>query len=227
MGWMEGQDDPQGQTTDYYDHAYGHGYGISHPESHVVRLYHQRLKTLGFDVPRRVLDYGCGNGTHARFFRSLGHQVVGMDTSRVAIDIAKGLDQDHGDDYMVAPSGDFAGIEDQSLDFFFSNQVLYYIDPRDWNEFQQSLVRILKPGGLVYGSFISKKNHLFSVSRPSGDGRHVYESEGEGCTYLRYLGSKDEMKNLFPGFDVLMAGDYDCDVGLGSIHHYQILGRKS
>lgn len=46
-------------------------------------------KTMPDFVKGRVLDIGCGAGRHSIYLQNLGHEVVGIDASPIAIEVAK------------------------------------------------------------------------------------------------------------------------------------------
>ena len=63
-----------------YQKKYRSGYGINFPEGHVIR--HSKF----FRNKERVLDFGCGNGTHLNFFRTLNvKNLYGVETSSFAL----------------------------------------------------------------------------------------------------------------------------------------------
>ena len=75
-----------------YINKYQQGYGIVYPEAHVIRLYEKFLKfEMGIDRAegQRILDFGCGSGTHLEYFLSKGFDVYGIDVIPQAIEQAQ------------------------------------------------------------------------------------------------------------------------------------------
>ena len=55
-----------------YSMKYSSGYGLTVPDGHIIRIQRQildyELHLQGGDL----LDFGCGNGTHAKWLREAG-----------------------------------------------------------------------------------------------------------------------------------------------------------
>lgn len=53
-----------------YEKKYKNGYGIQFPEGHIIRIYNNIIK--GYfnkgNKGLKLLDFGCGNGIHSKFF---------------------------------------------------------------------------------------------------------------------------------------------------------------
>ena len=45
------------------------GYGVEYPDGHVIRFYERILKYKLNKTSGILLDFGCGNGTHAKYFK--------------------------------------------------------------------------------------------------------------------------------------------------------------
>lgn len=58
------------------------------PEHRAARFAHDVLARFGDSRPLRVLDLGCGTGRDAGHLAALGHEVVGLDSSRSMIEYA-------------------------------------------------------------------------------------------------------------------------------------------
>jgi SAM-dependent methyltransferase len=67
---------------------------------------------------RRAVDFGCGTGRSARFLKSLGLQVVGVDISSEMV--ARARQRDPGGDYRVIRDGDFDSLPRGDFDLVVS-----------------------------------------------------------------------------------------------------------
>ena len=92
------------------------GYGIKYPEGHVIR----HLKY--FKNKNSILDFGCGNGTHLRFFSEIKiKKIYGVDTSKI-------VDQIRSNKFKIFKIGEHENLIkklNRKFDVIFSNQVLY------------------------------------------------------------------------------------------------------
>lgn len=106
------------------------------------------------DWPRgRVLVPGCGLGLEPQEWARQGFEVVGMDFSPKAIELAKARDTDKSVDYRV---GDILNPPEElrgQFDMVFEQTCYCAIDPRDRPRYRRSVIELLKPGGWLVGVF--------------------------------------------------------------------------
>lgn len=62
-----------------YQEKYNQGYGVIYPEGHVIRFYERFLKHERKMNGGKILDFGCGSGTHMKYFLDKGFEVFGVD----------------------------------------------------------------------------------------------------------------------------------------------------
>jgi ubiquinone/menaquinone biosynthesis C-methylase UbiE len=103
----------------------------------------QTLQQIGGN-PRRILDYGCGQGKWTPLLRSIypDAEIVGIDISAVAI--AKASQKFPQYQFLVF-DGERAGLEDSSFDLVFSFHVLEHV--LDVASSIRDIERLLRPGG--------------------------------------------------------------------------------
>jgi SAM-dependent methyltransferase len=66
------------------------------------------------DRPHRVIELGCGDGRDAMFFASFGHEVIGVDASRTAVEACRLLAEALGEDALFVMAGiDEPGLADR------------------------------------------------------------------------------------------------------------------
>lgn len=68
-----------------YQGKYESGYGVIYPEGHIIRFYERFLKYEKKISQGKILDFGCGNGTHMKYFKDKGFEVFGVDIVPEAI----------------------------------------------------------------------------------------------------------------------------------------------
>jgi len=94
-----------------------------------------------------VLDYGCGSAKAAVVFAQAGARVFGFDVSPNAIHTGRrrAAINDVGDRvHLSVMSGNRLAYPDDSFDYVFGYEILYYIGGLD---FGREVLRVLKPGG--------------------------------------------------------------------------------
>lgn len=217
----------------YYEKAYEKGYGIMFPESHVIRWYERVLKyELKIDGSngQKLLDFGCGNGTHAMFFSSKGFETYGVDIDERAISKAKERMSDNsGHFYSMSPLEDISRVFNTKFDIFFSNQVLYYFSNDNLKKILEMFKSMLNENAIVFITMISKKNYLYEhVVETGDDGLSLIRLDGriKGESYLNFTNDTVELNKKLSIFEPLFIGDYDCSFMEGdSRHHFIFTGR--
>lgn len=103
----------------------------------------QTLEQVG-NHPRRILDYGCGQGKWTPLLRDMfpGAEIVGIDISEVAIAKASGKFPQH---QFLVFDGDRAPLDDGGFDLVFSFHVLEHV--LDIAASIKDIARLLRPGG--------------------------------------------------------------------------------
>ena len=94
----------------------------------------------------RVLEYGCGTGSHSREMARRGAAVVGIDISSVGIDVARQRARDQGIDgirYEVMDAEDMT-FADSGFDLVIGEGILHHLS---LETSYAELARVLKPTG--------------------------------------------------------------------------------
>jgi ubiquinone/menaquinone biosynthesis C-methylase UbiE len=99
------------------------------------------------------LDIGCGVGAHMVRLLDHGFKVTGIEPSaemrRLA---AKNIPADLVSDGSVLQ----LPVSDSSIDFVYAIEVFRYLDARDNAQGHREIVRVLKPGGIYFGTYVNK-----------------------------------------------------------------------
>lgn len=100
------------------------------------------------EVTGSVLDVGCGTGEHALFFAERGHEVLGIDTSSLAIRKAKEKAAARGlrVQFLVWNALDLAGLK-RTFDTVIDSGFFHVLSDEDRPAFAKSLATVLAPGG--------------------------------------------------------------------------------
>lgn len=106
------------------------------------------LDAIEGDPPFSILDLGCGPGRDLYFFRSLGHDVTGLDGSKKFVAMARahsGCEVLHQDFLaMDLPDGRFDGV--------FANASLFHVPSRELPRVLVEIRGALKSRGVLFAS---------------------------------------------------------------------------
>jgi len=162
-------------TLEHYDAmAESFWQGTQHHD--VSQNYAALLGALEGPSPFTLLDFGCGPGRDLAYFRSLGHEAVGLEGCPSFAAMARehtGCEVLHQDFLKLElPAECFDGI--------FANASLFHVP-------QQELPRVL---GFLHGA-LQPRGVLFS-SNPRGDDQEGW-SRGRYGAYYRYETWRDRV----------------------------------
>jgi len=135
--------------SEEYDAMLAAGIGLSGEEKPF--FIDGRLESLFRSLPagwspRRVLDFGCGTGDTAAALvaRLPGAEVVGVDVSLPALDLARRRHQHH-------PNAHFASLAELpalgAFDLCYVNGVLHHVERARRGETMAAIFAALRPGG--------------------------------------------------------------------------------
>lgn len=102
----------------------------------------------------KVLDLGCGVGHDSLRLKRHRLDVQGLDISEAMLAEAK-----RSVEGVTFWQGDFRALpfEDDSFDGVWANGTLFYVTPDDLGKTLSEVVRILKPAGVFFASFLQGK----------------------------------------------------------------------
>lgn len=139
-----------------------------------------------FKKPTTVVEIGCGVGFDAdlplqRKLASHIDQFIGVepDTSVKPQDIYTSLFRTYLED---------AEIPDSSVDIAFSIMVMEHVENPE--SFMESVLRILKPGGVYWGFTVHKHHWFTSVA-------HLFSKAGLKTFYLQAVHGKNNESDLY------------------------------
>jgi tellurite methyltransferase len=136
-----------------------------------IYLFDQILRGR-FDVRRRVLDAGCGDGRNLVYLLQRGFACYGADEDATAIQVirktaARLAPHLPADNFVVAPL-DALPYADGSMDAVLASAVLHFAqDEAHWTRMVQDMWRVLAPNGLLFARLASNIG-LETVVGPAG-----------------------------------------------------------
>jgi SAM-dependent methyltransferase len=139
----------------FFDNAYEGTptWDIGRPQGAVVRLAEAGL------IEGSVLDVGCGTGEHACYLASRGHEVVGVDLARAAIDraIAKSAARRVAPTFLVHDALDLPSLG-RVFDTVLDVGLLHTLQAEDRARYAAGVAAVLRPGGLAHVLCWSDRN---------------------------------------------------------------------
>ena len=219
-------------NTKTYETKYQDGYGLNYPDGHVIRFHRHILAYDGGLTTGKILDYGCGTGSHLHYFEQNGFTPYGCDVSATAIEKCKLLMPAYAANFHVIPNvprlRDFFS---EDFDIVFSNQVLYYLNDTDMHDVVSQLYSMLRPGGIIFATMIGPGNYYSRFVEGVQGGLSKVILRGRlNETQLVNFKTKDEVLKLFTkeGFTKLQLGFYTYIIreDEGPTDHYMFVGRK-
>jgi SAM-dependent methyltransferase len=137
-----------GKTTIAFYDRFAPAFWNGTQDHDVSQNYAALLDAIEGDPPYSILDLGCGPGRDLSYFRSLGHEAVGLDGSRQFIAMARahsGCEVLHQDFLaMQLPESRFDGI--------FANASLFHVPSQELPRVLLELHKTLKPRGVQFSS---------------------------------------------------------------------------
>jgi len=103
------------------------------------------------DSRTRVLVPGCGSGYEVRAFAERGHDVLGIDFSDAALEIARG----RGGQVRKA---DFFRLDEPPFDLVYERTFLCALPRRMWQDWGRKIAEVVRPGGRLAGFFYLNDN---------------------------------------------------------------------
>jgi SAM-dependent methyltransferase len=151
-------------TIGHYDRA-AEDYRDGTRDHDVSQNYAAFLRAIEGEPPFSILDLGCGPGRDLRHFRSLGHDVTGLDGSKEFVAMARsssGCEVLHQDFLAMAlPGSRFDGV--------FANASLFHVPSQELPRVLLELFTTLKSRGVLF------------CSNPRGNNEERLSGDRFGC----------------------------------------------
>jgi SAM-dependent methyltransferase len=166
-------------TIAHYD-RFAEAYREGTRDHDVDQNYAALLGAIEGDPPYSILDLGCGPGRDLRYFRSLGHDAVGLDGSTEFVAMARSYS---GCDVLQQ---DFLAMElpESRFDGIFANASLFHVPSQELPRVLLELFKTLKPRGVLF------------CSNPRGNNEEGLSDDRYACffdldTWRDYMTSAD------------------------------------
>ena len=221
-------------SLEAYDEKYAKGYGLQYPDGHVIRFYERILKNERNLIKGKILDFGCGNGIHSKYFMDKGFDCYGVDIVPEAIQQAQKFMGEQA--VLIKPNQSLKDLfHKDEFNVVFANQSLYYMNNYDLKNCVDELYEFTKPGGICFFTIMSRQNcyaNLIEEEYDNGLSKVVLKHRLKETTFINFVSSPEELESIFQPFQTLHIGCYDLFSFLssndedGCSHHYIYIGIK-
>lgn len=133
----------------FWDRSYRDGSYLEHWEAPAVPAeLVELIASGGLPVGATALDVGCGSGLEAVYLARSGLSVIGVDSSRPALELARERARAAGVelDLRYGSALDLP-VEAGSIDLALDRGCLHGIDREDRPAYAAEIARVLRPGG--------------------------------------------------------------------------------
>jgi len=175
-------------VNDYAKESYLHKWDYDRRVGHLYTLLYKEFadRLLG-----KNLFLGCNTGSSLQVLRAFGHDVVGLDINKEALEIARG----RGCTALYGDATRHMPFADGHFDTILALDFIEHIWPDDMGDFVAEVARVVRPGGMLLA--LSPRTDR---ERPSGtamDPCHVqwYKELGEFTAPWEELFEMDEFRH--------------------------------
>ena len=120
------------------------------PQADTLRFLKFLKKEEKYKVEdRAILDLGCGTGRNSNYLADKGNNVIGIDVSRKALEIARTRARDIGVnvDYRLGDIGGWYEIADNSIDLILDVTSSNSLDEKGRGVYLNEMNKVLKKDG--------------------------------------------------------------------------------
>lgn len=142
-----------------------------------IYLLDQILKGR-FTPDMKILDAGCGEGRNAVYFINSGYQVFGIDENELAIQyiryLSKSLKPDYDAHRFQAGKLEEIPFHTSAFDAVICSAVLHFAaDETNFWQMMDEMLRVLKPGGILWFRMTTALGGMKEESRELGGGKYL------------------------------------------------------
>lgn len=131
-----------------------------------------------------ILDFGCGPGRDVMYFKSLGHNPIGLDGTLEFCEMAR----EKTGQTILHQSFNELDLSENSLDGVFANASMFHVPSHNLHKVLTDLNNALRPGGILF------------TSNPRGD-EEGWSTPTRFGNFMQYEKSEDYL--IKAGFQVI------------------------
>lgn len=176
------------------------------PEQEVIELA-EKLVAQG---AKRALDLGCGVGRHALALALTGLDVEAFDSSAAGLEHVRS-EAERYQLGIATHAGDIGALpfEDARFDLIVSWNVIYHCDDKEIRRAISEIHRILKPGGTVHATLLSKRHSDYGIGKEISPNFWIDPNADPDSAHPHYFADAKDAIDLFGNFDIRSLNDIE------------------
>jgi ubiquinone/menaquinone biosynthesis C-methylase UbiE len=171
-----------------------------------ARYLKRRVGVNSYGIKRRikrVIDVGCGNGRHVKFFAEEGYSVYGIDISRKAIEIAKSwLKRENLNADLSVGNIENLPFKNNFFDVAIVDGVLDHVPFSNAIKTMKEIERVCVPGAYVYITLRSTEDSEFGRGKKIEDNTFILQ-EGYEKNIIQHFFDLEQIRKITERFRVL------------------------
>ena len=163
---------------EFWDKTYASGHqmnNVDFPEQFLIKILMSSEVRKRISSNPSLLDLGCGYGRNIPLFKKITKNILCVDPSKTAIDFVA---KKHSVESQVFVPGSFS--VNGEFDIIIACNSIYYVsDDINFFDYFSSIVKLLKPQGMLVVSFLGERHSILHKSEFVGDDHYVIRSDHE------------------------------------------------
>jgi SAM-dependent methyltransferase len=174
------------------------------PQADTLRFLKYLKKAEKFRVEdKNILDLGCGTGRNANYLADIGNKVIGIEISKMALNLAKERSKELGVevDYRLGDIGEKYDVEDNSIDVVLDVTSSNSLNEKGREIYLKEVDRVLKNGSYFFVRALAKdgnKNVKNLLKASPGREYDTYIMKEIGLTERVF--SRDDLIKMYSQF---------------------------
>ncbi len=159
---------------------------------------------------KKALDVGAGLGRHTLALARIGFEVAALDASQTGVEQ---ISQTAGNEQLPVTAHvgkmDELPFDDGAFDYLVSYNVIYHGDGEIVRRTVKEFSRVLKQGGMLFLTMMSKRNAHYGVGEEIAPGTFVVPGASGDKIHPHFYCNAAELVGILDGFELLKLADIE------------------